>query len=132
MAKKKFNISSTLKKNKEEIPPLAKKVPLKKRTKNVEEIKEKVEAIHKEEQIVPPPIVEEKSVPKAVPVQKQKPIAKIPAKPKPKKTTASTPKLVRLTIDTPAEMHKRLKIEAIESGMSMREYILRLLEKSLK
>ncbi len=44
MAKKKFNISSTLNKNKE--TKLADKIPLRKTSKDIEEVKEKVEEIH--------------------------------------------------------------------------------------
>jgi len=51
MAKKKFNISSTLKKNKKEEVELAKKIPLKKTSKNIDEVKEKVEAIHADEKL---------------------------------------------------------------------------------
>jgi hypothetical protein len=47
MAKKKFNISSTLKKNsKTEEVKLAPKIPLKKTTKDPEEVKTKVDEIH--------------------------------------------------------------------------------------
>ena len=41
-------------------------------------------------------------------------------------------KLVRMTIDTPESMHKALKIKSIERGISLRDYILRLIEKELK
>ncbi len=117
MAKKKFNISSTLSKNKE--TKLAEKIPLKKTAKDIEIVKEKVEEIHPiaEEVVVAPP---KAKVVKAV-------------APKPKvKIVEEKVKLVRMTIDTPEDMHKRLKIKSIERGISMRDYVLRLIEKELK
>ena len=114
MAKKKFNISSTLNKNQE--TKLAEKIPLKKTTKDLEEVKEKVEKIHVEE-------------PKsAVSPDKTKKVKNNPA---PKKVIEKE-KLVRMTIDTPESMHKKLKIKAIERGISLRDYILLLITKELK
>ena len=70
-----------------------------------EVIKSKVEEIHSEEpQPVSPPSAE-----------------------KPKEE-----RLVRMTIDTPESIHKSLKIKAIEHGISIRKYVLRLIEKDLK
>ncbi len=116
MAKKSFNISSTLNKNKN--PQLAEKVPLKKTVKDTEVIKAQVEQIHEAPAAdTPQPAKASKSRPKPKPK---------PAKPEKKD------KLVRLTIDTPEQMHKKLKIRAIEKGISMRDYILQLLEKELK
>jgi len=106
MAKKKFDISSTLNKNKP--APLAGKVPLRKTAKDPEVIKSKVEEIHGEEPLPAPPPAEK---PKA-------PVKEV--------------RLVRMTIDTPENTHKRLKIKAIEHGISIRKYILRLIEKDLK
>ena len=111
MAKKRFDISSTLKKNKE--AQLAQKIPLKKTTKDPDQIKERVEEIHAEEK------------PKAVAAPKPPPPP--PPAPPPEKV-----KLVRMTIDTPEEMHKKLKIKTIERGMSIRDYILKLIEEDLK
>lgn len=119
MAKKSFNISSTLNKNK--APKLAEKVTLKKTTKDLEEVKEKVEEIHKE-----------------VPIAKQSTAnstATSPAKTKVPKAKMKAPekeKLVRMTIDTPESMHKALKIKSIERGISLRDYILLLIKKELK
>lgn len=120
MAKKKFNISSTLNKNKE--TKLADKIPLKKTTKDIEVVKEKVEQIHPE---------------KVAPVEPTpRPIS---AKPKPRPAKVVAPpveekkvKLVRMTIDTPEDMHKRLKIKSIERGISLRDFVLKLIEKELK
>jgi predicted HicB family RNase H-like nuclease len=114
MAKKKFNISSTLNKNQE--TKLAEKIPLKKTTKDLEEVKEKVEKIHVEE-------------PKS-PVSPDK-TKKVKNNPAPKKVIEKE-KLVRMTIDTPEGMHKKLKIKAIERGISLRDYILLLITKELK
>ena len=125
MAKKSFNISSTLSKNKlekEPTPELAKKIPLPKKPKDVEELKEKVEAVHAGNSNPTPVVTKVPEQPKVV---------------KPRKKTVTQlkeeqpEKLVRLTIDTPEVMHKRLKIKSIEMGISMRDYILRLIEKDL-
>ena len=110
MAKKSFNISSTLSKNKES--QLAPKVPLKKTIKNDEKLKEDVARIHGEE-----------TAASKAPAGKSAVRRKTP---KP-----AVDKLVRLTIDTPVEMHKKLKIKSIEKGVSMRDYILELIHKEL-
>jgi len=102
MAKKRFNIKQTLNKNKPMQEELQKKVLLPKKIIQDDEVKKKVKAIEKPKKVVR----------------------------KEKKTTP--PKLVRLTIDTPESMHRKLKIRSIESGLSMRDYVLRLIEKSLK
>ena len=128
MAKKKFNISSTLKKNtKEEKVELAPKIPLKKSVKDPEAVKSKVEAIHADRKPVKakaaPKLVEEE----AIPVEEPK------SKPATKKTTSEERgRMVRMTIDTPEEMHLQLKIKSIQSRMSMRDYVLKLIEKDLK
>ena len=115
MAKKSFNISSTLSKNQE--PKLAEKIPLKKKTKDVTEVAKKVAMIHQEDSQA-----SEGSAQVDKPAAKKKAAPKVKAKPE---------KLVRLTIDTPASIHRKLKIRSIEKGLSMRDYILRLLEKEL-
>ncbi len=111
MAKKKFNISSTLNKNQE--AKLAEKIPLKKTTKDLDIVKEKVEQIHTE---TPKPVVAEKA----------KGVKKTP------KPVEEKEKLVRMTIDTPENLHKQLKIKSIEKGISLRDYILRLIKKELQ
>lgn len=119
MAKKRFNISSTL--NKNQSAKLAEKIPLKKTSKDIDAVKERVEEIHKE---VP---IEVKSVEKPTkPVAKPKSEVKAPAK------VIEKEKLVRMTIDTPESMHKALKIKSIERGISLRDYILLLIKKELK
>ena len=134
MAKKRFNISSTLKKNTAEAAPqLAKKIPLKKKEKDLEEVKEKVEEIHNEpkakiketEAKIETPIIKE--TPK-VPTQT---ISRAASKAKPKPVPEKV-KLVRMTIDTPDQMHKQLKVKSVMAGISMRNYILKLIEKDLK
>ena len=105
MAKKKFDISSTLNKNKPS--SLAGKVPLRKTVKDPEVIKSKVEEIHGERPVPASPPPAEKVKPKEE-------------------------RLVRMTIDTPENVHKSLKIKAIEHGISIRKYVLRLIEKDLK
>lgn len=126
MAKKKFNVSSTLGKNKPVTPEpeLAPKIPLRKNTKDLDDVKEKVESLHVQK-TESPAIVEKKPQP----VAKKQPNSRTQLV---KKEEEKPEKLVRLTIDTPAEMHTRLKVKAVLSGISMRDYILRLLEKELK
>lgn len=104
MAKKKFDIGATLKKKKDETA-LSSKIPLKRTAKDPELIKSKVEKIHSDESGV----AEKTTIPK------QKEV-----------------KLVRMTIDTPDLVHKKLKIKTIEMGVSIREYILTLIEKDLQ
>ena len=99
MAKKKFNISSTLRKNKKEEIELAPKVPLKKKEKDMEEIKEKVEEIHSEE---PNPKTPKRSTPakaKASPKKPTRSTAKKSAAPEPA-AEVEKPRIVRMTIDT--------------------------------
>lgn len=114
MAKKSFNIASTLKKNQES--QLGEKIPLQKKQKDLEEVEKKVAIIHQEEQ------------PKAKERTKEKASAKTV---KTKVVSKKTEKLVRLTIDTPAAMHRKLKIRSIERGVSMRDYILELMHREL-
>jgi len=126
MAKKKFNISSTLKKNnKEEEVKLAPKIPLKKRTRDLEEVKTKVEKIHADE--VKKPVVKKE----AKKVTQPEPVTEPTPKPRKPKVVEKS-RMVRMTIDTPEEMHLQLKIKSIQSRMSMRDYVLRLIEKDLK
>lgn len=131
MAKKKFNVSSTLGKNKitPPEPTLAPKIPLRKNTKDLEEVKEKVESLHSTEKPVEKP-VEVAAV--SVPVETPKPNSRTQSIRKKTEKPVEPEKLVRLTIDTPAEMHTRLKVKAVLSGISMRDYILKLLERELK
>ncbi len=117
MAKKRFNISSTLNKNKS-TTPLSEKIPLKKTEKEPEEIKAKVEQLHDA-----PPKAQKSASSKPKTVKRSR---------KSKPVGEEKPRLVRMTIDTPEEMHKRLKIRSVERGISIRDYILRLIEKDLK
>ena len=138
MAKKNFNVTSTLGKNKTTSPEpeLAPKIPLRKNSKDLDEVKEKVDSLH-----APAPPVDQADVHKPTDVHETKPAVKADAE-KPRSGTRSSKKtqekpaepekLVRLTIDTPAEMHTQLKVKSILSGISMRDYILKLIEKDLK
>ena len=132
MAKKKFNISSTLKKNsKIEEVKLAPKIPLKKTTKDPEEVKTKVEEIHADEVKTP---VAKKEISKMTPSSKAaqpKPAEELTSKPR-KPKVVEKGRMVRMTIDTPEELHLQLKIKSIQSRMSMRDYVLKLIEKDLK
>ena len=133
MAKKKFNVSSTLGKGKitPAEPELSKKIPLRKSTKDVEAVKEKVEELH----LAETPFAKESTPvmntinPKEI---APKPNSRTRSKKKEVVEASKPEKLVRLTIDTPAEMHTRLKVKAVLSGISMRDYILKLLERELK
>lgn len=150
MSKKKFGLSSTLNKNKVEEPVLPTKVPLTRSSKNVEEVKEKVEALHEPEpklSMVEEPVVEitvnvqDEDLAKVVRavqetskaqvvevVEKQKTTAKATSK-------AATPKkpekMVRITVDTPKSMHVKLKIKAIEHDITIRDYVIDLIERDL-
>lgn len=131
MAKKKFNVTSTLAKNKKTNlqPELAPKIPLRKSDKNLEDVKEKVDSLHSEESsVIKSPVVEKKTEP----ATNIRPNSRTQSVKKTAKKPAEPEKLVRLTIDTPAEMHTRLKVKAVLSGVSMRDYILKLLERELK
>jgi len=150
MAKKSFNISSTLKKNKEVLDPkLPEKVVLKKKPRNFDEIKEKVEDIHQEQKKEPRPApdtkaneetreielpVERKTTPEPVKsVEVPQTSAVVPVtKSKRKSSNTVKERMVRMTIDTPVDMHRKLKIRSIEKGVSMRDYILRLIEREIK
>lgn len=131
MAKKKFNISSTLKKNnKAEEVKLAPKIPLKKTVKDPEAVKTKVDEIHgatinQENLEVVPETKNDTSI-------KEEPKAKAKPKVAKKETKPEKGRMVRMTIDTPEEMHLQLKIKSIQTRMSMRDYVLRLIEKDLK
>lgn len=126
MAKKKFNISSTLKKNtKIEEVKLAPKIPLKKTTKDPEEVKTKVDEIHATE--VQKPVVKKETT------KTTQPEPEVKSTPKSRKLkVVERGRMVRMTIDTPEEMHLQLKIKSIQSRMSMRDYVLKLIEKDLK
>ena len=154
MAKKSFNISSTLKKNKEVLDPkLPEKVILRKKARNFDEIKEKVEGIHQEpakEAVKAPEVkeqaktvedirevelsIERKTSPEpAKSVEIPQATTAVPVtKPKAKPSNTVKERMVRMTIDTPEGMHRKLKIKSIEKGVSMRDYILRLIEREIK
>jgi hypothetical protein len=150
MAKKKFGLSSTLNKNKMEEPVLPPKVPLIRSSKNIEAVKEKVEALHE-----PAPklsMVEEPFVEISVNVQDEdlgkvvqavqkiskaevvEVVEKQKAPPKATKKAAAPKKperMVRITVDTPKFMHVKLKIKAIENDITIRDYVIDLIERDL-
>lgn len=148
MAKKKFGLSSTLNKNKSEEPSLPKRVPLTRSKKNLEEVAEKVEAIHdKPLGMVEEPTVEitvdvkdedmMKVVEKVREVTKAE-VIEIATKPKKtkkaptKKSTIKQPeRMVRITVDTPRSIHVKLKIKAIEQDITIRDYIIGLIKDDL-
>jgi hypothetical protein len=130
MAKKKFGLSSTLNKNKEEEPTLPQKVPLTRSSKNLDAVKEKVEALHDKK----PAVVVEEVMTLETPVK----VEEVAATPKPEKK--ATPKkkvekkperMVRITVDTPKSMHVKLKIKAIEEDITIRDYVIGLIKRDL-
>ena len=127
MAKKKsFNIRGTLKKNTEE-PTLPKKVPLGKSTKDMDEIKERVDSIH--EDAKGPSSVKSERETQSAPTSSTP--SKAPTTGTRKKAEEKPEKLVRITVDTPQSVHMKLKIRSIQGGVTLREYILRLIEADL-
>ena len=133
MAKKKFGLSSTLNKNKEEAPTLPKKVPLTKSSKDLDDVKEKVEALHEEGQTK---VVEKKTTETKVElpeiVVKPLEVEKTVKKAVPKKKVEKKPeRMVRITVDTPKSMHIKLKIKAIEEDITIRDYVIGLIKRDL-
>ena len=117
MSKLKNNLRDTLMRNQTPQNPiveLADKIPLRKNEKNTEKVLEKVNEIHQvEEPFVPfsePPTPEEK--PEMV-------------------VDAEKTRLVRISLDTPALLHRQLKVKAIQQGLSIRDYLLELINKDL-
>lgn len=133
MAKKNFNISSTLKKNKPE-PTLPKKVELKKTTKDIDLVKETVEKLHTEEAVVKEEIksiVEEQSVKEEV-VEPKKTTPRRRAKTeKTMKRKIDTMEVKRMTVIMPKEVHRRLKIKAINLDSTLNDYIVGLIKDDL-
>lgn len=135
MAGRKFGLSGTLNRNKKEVAEdleLPKKIELPKKSKNIEKVQEKVETLHQEET---------RALPKAAPktVAKKPRTTKGTTKPSAKKTIAkkSTRKTVkdsdmRLTFDIPRSLHKKLKIKAITNEVTIKDYLIGLIEKELK
>jgi hypothetical protein len=151
MAKKKFGLSSTLNKNKVEEPVLPAKVPLTRSSKNVEAVKEKVEALHEsgpklnmvEEPFVEISVnVEDEDLGKVVQAVQEisraqvvEVVEKRITAPKTTKKAGTIPKkperMVRITVDTPKSMHVKLKIKAIENDITIRDYVIDLIERDL-
>ncbi len=111
MAKKNLNLRSTLSKNKATEKPLPEKVTFKKSktSKDLEKVKEKVEAIHKDETKEPKTLIKTK---KTKVVEKEE--------------------NVRITIDLPKSLHKKLKLHAVMNEITIREFVVGLLEKQLR
>ena len=158
MAKKKFGVSSTLNKNsKVEEPALPPKRPLTRSKKNIDAVKEKVDAIHqlnhedtspKKTQKTPIEIdrvgesvielnIKEEDMTNVVKnaqsltEEKEK---NTTTKRKYTKKQATPPKperIVRITVDTPRSMHVKLKIKAIENDITIRDYVIGLIKADL-
>jgi hypothetical protein len=140
MAKKKFGLSSTLNKNKMEEPVLPPKVPLIRSSKNIEAVKEKVSMV--EEPFVEISVnVQDEDLGKVVQAVQEiskaevvEVVEKQKAPPKATKKAAAPKKperMVRITVDTPKFMHVKLKIKAIENDITIRDYVIDLIERDL-
>lgn len=134
MAKRKFGLSKTLNRNKkeelsEELPP---KRPLPTKPKDIDQVEQKVNTIHQTEKSTPSTIP---AVAKKVPAT-----TKTKAAPRKKNTTAKmTTKRktvkegdMRLTFDIPRSLHKKLKIQAINKELTIKDYLINMIEKELK
>ena len=134
MAKKNFNISSTLKKNKQETA-LPKKVELKKTTKDIDLVKETVEQLHSTEPVskdVKPVVKEESKEEIITETKKVAPKRTTRAKSvKPEKRKVDKSELKRLTVIMPKEIHRRLKIKAINLDSTLNDYIVGLIKDDL-
>ncbi|MFT6148582.1 MAG: hypothetical protein ACJAUH_001268 [Saprospiraceae bacterium] len=149
MAKKKFGLSSTLNKNKLEEPVLPKKIPLTKSSKDLKDVKEKVEALHEaavrvidkvEEPLIELTLnVEDENIGKIVrvvqDVSKAEVVEVVEKKAKVPKVRKAIPekpeRMVRITVDTPKTMHVKLKIKAIEHDITIRDYVIGLIKDDL-
>ncbi len=112
MAKKKTGLKGTLKKNQTPDLALPKKKALPKVQKDISNMEQTVEELHKEEEIV---VVEKKKPAKSQKVKEETPI-----------------KMKRLTIDLDKALHKKLKVQCYQSEVSMREYVIGLIQKDLQ
>mgnify|MGYP000079561084 FL=1 len=129
MAKKNFNISSTLKKNKQEAT-LPKKVELKKTTKDIDLVKETVEQLHSTEPVakeVKPVIKEEVAEPTKIAPKRTTRAKSV----KTEKRKVDKSELKRLTVIMPKEIHRRLKIKAINLDSTLNDYIVGLIRDDL-
>lgn len=126
---KSFNITPTLKKNVKDQAILAKKTTFKKTLKDVDIIKEKVEKIHDEV----PEVVKTKVKETAVKERAKTSAAKATPKRSSKKrgTTVITEDSKRMTVVMPKDTHRLLKIKAINSEITLNEFIVNLIEKNL-
>lgn len=158
MAKKKFGVSSTLNKNnKVEDPALPPKRPLIRSKKNIDAVKEKVDAIHQvgNEGTSPKPpqktqtevnSVEEPTIEISIKdedvtdtskntqsiVEENEKNATTKRKYTKKQSTPPKPeRIVRITVDTPRSMHVKLKIKAIENDITIRDYVIGLIKADL-
>ncbi len=138
MAKKKFGLSSTLNKNKEAEPSLPKKVPLTKSSKNLDDVKEKVEALHDDastKKVEKKTTEVEKATIEVVEVAVKEEVVvekpKVSKKTTKKKAEKKPERIVRITVDTPKSMHIKLKIKAIEEDITIRDYVIGLIKRDL-
>lgn len=120
MAKKSFGVRKSLSVQAKPISP--------------DEVEKAIQKIHQPEK----PIVKAPTPkPRKEPIQKAVPAPEIEeAKPKAKKTKAAPKKekqqrKVRLSVDVTPQIHKRLKIRAIEKDSDIMRYVAMLIEKDL-
>lgn len=142
MAKKKIGLKRTLKKNQDSLEDLnlPNRKPLPKTEKDLDGMKLAVEELHQTER-VGETMKASPSKPQVEPLKtetkqetKEPQSEKSATKVSPKKETRAAPeiKLKRLTIDMEKPLHKRMKIWCDEQEVSMREYIIGLIEKDMK
>lgn len=123
MAKKSFGVRSSLSVQPKQISP--------------DEVEKAIQKIHQAEAEVEQPKVSETiEQPVSVQKKKSKPAAKKPtaskkkSKPVPSKKEPVKRK-VRLSVDVTPEIHKRLKIRAIEKDSDIMRYVAMLIERDL-
>ena len=96
---------------------------------------EAVEKIHQEARqpiTIPTTTIEKIITPTINKVAEAPSPAKQERKKKPVKTKGQKKDLVRITVDVMKPLHKRIKIKALNQEISIREYIISLVEADLK
>ena len=103
--------------------------PLRKSKIDVEETEKAVQQIHKPEpQAKPKPQTERKAEKRTV--QAAKPVVEKAAKPSAKSTTRPEG-TKRVTLDIPIYLHGEIKMKTFREGTTIKEYLLRLVERDL-
>lgn len=138
MAKRKFGLSSTLNRNKkEELPQdLPAKRPLPSKSKDIEAVEQKVDSIHRAEQqsAAAGSATSKASATKVA--EKPKRAATDRKKTSPKKVVGKRKTVkdsdMRLTFDIPRSLHKKLKLKAINQDRTIKDYLIKMIERELR